>query len=55
MHSLSNKTIAFQGEPTTVPAPVKATITNREMLATVPEAALDAVRGYTERAKEAEA
>jgi bacterioferritin len=52
---LANKIVALGGEPTTVPAPVKAAQNNREMLEAVLEAEQDAVRGYTERAEQADA
>ena len=52
---LANKIVARGGEPTTVPAPVKAAHTNKEMLEAVLEAEQDAVRGYTERAQQADA
>ena len=51
---LTNKIVALDGEPTTVPNPVKATKSNREMLEAVLEAELRADEGYTQRAKEAE-
>jgi bacterioferritin len=52
---LANKVVALGGEPTTVPAPVKAARNNREMLEAVLEAEQEAVRGYTERAEQADA
>src|SRR5690606_6818597 len=52
---LANKIVALGGEPTTVPAPVKAAHTNKEMLEAVLEAEQGAVRGYTERAQQADA
>src|SRR5256885_1106867 len=51
---LSNKIVALGGEPVTVPAKIKATKTNREMLEAVLEAERLAVNGYTQRAREAE-
>jgi bacterioferritin len=51
---LANKIVALGGEPTTIPAPVKAATTNREMLEAVLEAEIRAVKNYTERAEEAE-
>ena len=57
MHAqyLANKIVALGGEPTTVPAPVAAAATNKEMLQKVLEAEQRAVNNYTERAKQAEA
>lgn len=52
---LANKIVALGGEPTTKPAPVRPAETNREMLEAVLAAEQDAVKGYIERAKEAEA
>ena len=43
------------GEPTTTPKPVPAADTNRAMLEAVLAAELEAGRGYTKRAQEAEA
>ena len=51
---LANKIVALGGEPTTVPAPVPAAANDRQMLEAVLAAELDATRGYTQRAKEAE-
>ena len=51
---LSNKIVALGGVPTTTPVPVKAAETNHEMLEAVLEAERKAVKGYTERAKQAE-
>lgn len=51
---LANKIVALGGEPTTTPAPVPAASSNREMLQHVLAAENDAVKGYTERAREAE-
>ena len=52
---LANKIVALGGEPTTEAAPVRPAETNREMLEAVLAAEQDAVKGYVERAKEAEA
>lgn len=52
---LANKIVALGGEPTTVPHPVPEAKTNREMLEAVLAAELQAGKGYTQRAKEAEA
>lgn len=52
---LANKIVALGGEPTSVPVPVKAAKTNREMLEAVLEAESDAARRYAQRAREAEA
>ena len=52
---LANKIVALGGEPTTVPRPVPAASSNREMLVAVLEAERRARKDYTERAKEAEA
>lgn len=52
---LANKIVALGGEPTTVPAPVAEAHNNREMLEAVLVAEKDAVAGYTERAKQADA
>lgn len=51
---LANKIVALGGEPTTRPAPVKAVKTNREMLEAVLEAEQQAVKNYTQRARDAE-
>ncbi len=51
---LANKIVALGGEPTTVPSPVPAASTNREMLEAVLAAEKDAGQGYTQRALEAE-
>lgn len=51
---LANKIVALGGEPTTIPSPVKAAHTNREMLEAVLEAESRAVASYTERAEQAE-
>jgi bacterioferritin len=57
MHAqfLANKIVALGGEPTTKPSAVKAASTNKEMLQAVLEAETRAVKGYTERAEEADA
>jgi len=57
MHAqfLANKIVALGGQPTTKPAPVQEAKNNREMLEAVLEAEKLAVKGYTQRAKEAEA
>jgi len=52
---LANKIVALGGEPTTTPSAVKAAATNKEMLQAVLEAESRAVKGYTERAEEADA
>lgn len=52
---LANKIVALGGEPATVPAPVPAAATNREMLEAVLAAERKAITDYTQRAKEAEA
>ena len=52
---LANKIVALGGEPATVPRPVPAAKTNREMLQAVLEAERKAVADYTQRAKDAEA
>ncbi|MBR9978173.1 MAG: ferritin-like domain-containing protein [Bacteroidetes bacterium] len=51
---IANKIVALGGEPTTVPKPVPAASTNKEMLVAILEAERRAVEGYTERAKQAE-
>lgn len=51
---LANKITALGGEPTTVPAPVKAASSNKEMLQNVLEAETEAIKSYQERAKQAE-
>lgn len=52
---LANKIVALGGEPTTVPRPVPAASSNREMLEAVLAAELRAGKDYTTRAEEAEA
>jgi len=51
---LANKIVALGGEPTTVPRPVPAARTNREMLEAIMAAERQATKDYTQRAKEAE-
>lgn len=51
---LANKIVALGGEPTTVPRDVKAAKDNREMLEAVLEAERQAIKDYTQRAKEAD-
>jgi len=51
---LANKIVALGGEPTTVPRPVPAAGSNREMLVAVLEAERRARADYTKRAKQAE-
>ncbi len=51
---LANKIVALGGEPTTVPSPVAEAKNNHEMLEAVLKAELEAGKGYTQRAKEAE-
>lgn len=52
---LANKIVALGGEPTTVPEPVPAAATNREMLQAVLAAESQAAKDYTQRAEEADA
>ncbi len=52
---LANKIVALGGEPVTVPAPVPAAGTNREMLEAVLTAERQALQDYTQRANEADA
>lgn len=56
MHAqyLANKIVAMGGEPTTQPSPVRAAKNNREMLEAVLVAENEAVKGYTQRAREAD-
>jgi len=56
MHAqfLANKIVALGGEPTTQPRPVPAARSNREMVEAVLAAERQAVKDYTQRAKEAE-
>lgn len=51
---LANKIVALGGEPTTKPAPVAAAGNNRDMLKAILEAELEAVKGYSKRARQAE-
>lgn len=51
---LANKIVALGGEPTTIPRPVAAARTNREMVEAVLAAEQLALRDYTERAKQAD-
>ena len=51
---LANKIVALGGEPATVPRPVPAAATNREMVEQVLAAERQATRDYTERARQAE-
>lgn len=51
---LANKIVALGGEPVTVPRPVPAAKSNREMLEAILAAEKRAVADYTQRAKEAE-
>ncbi len=52
---LANKIVTLGGEPTTIPAPIKAAKTNREMLEAVLEAETGAAQRYAKRAEEADA
>lgn len=51
---LANKIVSLGGEPTTAPAPVPQVKTNRDMLTAILEAEREAIRGYSERARQAE-
>jgi bacterioferritin len=51
---LANKIVALGGEPTTQPRPVDKAKNNREMLEAVLAAERQAIKDYTQRAKEAE-
>ena len=51
---LANKIVALGGEPATVPRPVPAAATNKEMVEQVLVAEQKATRDYTERAQQAE-
>jgi bacterioferritin len=51
---LANKIVALGGEPTTEVRPVPPAKSNREMLEAVLAAERDAVRDYSERARQAE-
>ena len=57
MHAqfLANKIVALGGEPTTMPDPVPAAHTNRQMLEAILAAEQEATANYTSRAEEAEA
>ncbi len=57
MHAqfLANKIVALGGTPTTEPAPVPEAANNKEMLHAILEAERNAIRGYSERANQAEA
>jgi bacterioferritin len=52
---LANKIVALGGEPTTVPAPVPAAASNKEMMEQVLTAEIKAGKDYTKRAEEADA
>jgi bacterioferritin len=52
---LANKIVALGGEPVTVPHPVPAASTNREMLEAVLAAERQAMANYTARAEQADA
>ena len=52
---LANKIVALGGEPTTQPREVPTAHTNRGMLEAVSAAERQAIKDYTQRAKEAEA
>ena len=52
---LANKIVALGGEPSTVPTPVPAAASNREMLEAVLRAERQALADYTERARQADA
>lgn len=51
---LANKIVAMGGEPTTIPRPVPAAKTNREMLEAVLAAEKQAAEDYTQRARQSE-
>jgi bacterioferritin len=51
---LANKIVAFGGEPTTRPLAVAEARTNREMVEAVLAAEREAVKSYTQRARDAE-
>jgi len=51
---LANKVVALGGVPTTIPAPVAAAETNKELLEAALEAEKKAVLGYKERAQQAD-
>ncbi len=52
---LANKIVALGGEPTTTPRPVPEASSNREMVEAVKAAEEQAIRNYTQRAKDADA
>ena len=52
---LANKIVALGGEPTTTAKPVPPATTNKAMLQAILAAELEAGKGYTQRAQEAEA
>ena len=52
---LADKIAALGGQPTTTPKPVPAAATPRDMLQAILGAEQQAVKGYTERAEQAEA
>ena len=52
---LADKIVVHGGNPTTTPTPVPEAATNRAMLEAVMAMEQDAIRGYTERAQQAEA
>jgi bacterioferritin len=56
MHAqfLANKIVALGGDPVTAPHPVPAAHDNKSMLQAVLEAEREAVKNYTQRAKEAD-
>ena len=56
MHAqfLANKIIALGGEPTTTPRPVPPASSNHEMVQAVAAAEKQAVKDYTQRAREAD-
>lgn len=56
MHAqfLANKIVALGGEPTTKANPVPAASSNHDMVEAVLEAERRAIKGYTQRAKEAD-
>lgn len=51
---LANKIVALGGEPATTPTPVAEANTNRQMVEAVLAAERRAVKGYTERARQAD-
>lgn len=52
---LANKIVALGGEPTTQPNPLPKVKTNKEMVMAVLKAEKEAVKGYTQRARDADA